>query len=183
MLQLIPVRFSTCLQQWHGKEVRYTSNILICALHRIWPNWPQAGFHMPPSRKDNVKSRNFGLKSKKRRSGVLSLLGIKRWSLQWKDTRLWFVRTTQMAVFFATIAQQGIPSYAGGTKEQVLLHQSNAAIQHQIRRQLPLGRQLCHPVSFRVPKYQKPTVCSPKCGITCFLSQYSTCQSWCISQR
>lgn len=32
MLQRTSCRFSTCLQQWQGKEVEYSSNILTCAL-------------------------------------------------------------------------------------------------------------------------------------------------------
>jgi len=44
MLQPISCRYSTCLQQWQGKYVGYSSNSLTCSLCGIWPKWPNGGF-------------------------------------------------------------------------------------------------------------------------------------------
>jgi len=168
MLHLISCRFSTCLQQWQGKEVGYSLNCLTCALHWIWPKWPKAGFRTPPYRKPNIWSRNLGPKSEKRRRGVLCFVGIKWWRLRWKDTWLWFVRTTKMALFLARIAQQGIPRHAGGAKVRVLLNQPDWDIGHQIRRHLRPERHLRHLVPLRAPKDFKTTICQPQMRIHVF---------------
>jgi len=80
------------------------------------------GFHAPESRKWNIWSRNLGLRSKKRECGVLSLRGIKRWRLRWKDTRLCFINTTHPDAFLAKIAPRRICRQAGDATEQVHLH-------------------------------------------------------------
>jgi hypothetical protein len=49
--QLISCRYSTCLQQWQGKEVMYGWNSLTCAWHCTWPKWPKEDVWAPQERK------------------------------------------------------------------------------------------------------------------------------------
>jgi len=119
-------RFSTCLQLWQGKEVGYSWDSPTCAWRWIWPKWPKKAFHAPQSRKRNILLRNHAPRSKKRRSGVLSFLGTKRWRLRYKDTRQCFIKTKRPAAFIAKMATQTIRRHAGDMKEQVHLHLTDA---------------------------------------------------------
>jgi len=135
-------RFSTCLQLWQGKEVGYCQNSPTCAWPWIWPKWPRKAFRAPQSRKGNTSLRNHAPRSEKRRSGVLSFLGTKRWRLRYKDTRQCFVKTKRPAAFHATMAPQRIRRHAGDAKEQVHLHPTDAGSGLQSRlRHCPA----CHP--------------------------------------
>ena len=79
--QLISCRFSTCLLLWQGSEVGYSWNSPTCAWYWIWPKWPKVGFRALQWRECRIWSRNPAPKSEKRRCGVLSFKGIKRWRL------------------------------------------------------------------------------------------------------
>jgi len=119
-------RFPTCLQLWQGKEVGYSWNSPTCAWRWIWPKWPKKAFRAAQLRKQNISFRNHTLRSKKRRSGVLSFLGINRWWLQYKDTQQCFVKTKRLAAFLAKMAPPWIRRHAGEAMEHVYLHPSNA---------------------------------------------------------
>jgi len=75
--QLISCTYSTCLLLWQGKQVGYSWNGPTCASPRIRPKWQHTGCCVPQERKRNIGSRNLAPKSEKRRSRVLSILGIK----------------------------------------------------------------------------------------------------------
>jgi len=119
-------RFSTCLQLCQGKGVRYSWNSPTCAWRWIWPKWTKKAFRAPQWRKRNPSLRNHAPRSKKRRSGVSSFLGTKRWRLRYKDTWQCFVKTKHLAAFLAKMALQRIRRHAGEAKEQVHLHPTNA---------------------------------------------------------
>jgi len=118
--------FSTCQQLWQGKEVGYSWNSPTCAWPWIWPKWPKKAFRVPQSSKRNILLRNHAPRSEKRRTGVLSFLGTKRWRLRYKDTRQCFVKTKRPAAFQAKMAPQRIGRDAGDAKEQVHLHPTDA---------------------------------------------------------
>jgi len=94
-------RFSTCLQLWQGKEVGYSWNSPTSAWRWIWPQWPKKAIRALQSRKRNILLRNHALRFEKRRRGMLSVLGITRWRLRYKDTRQCFVKTKHPAAFRA----------------------------------------------------------------------------------
>jgi len=152
-------RFSTCLQLWQGKEVGYSWNIPTCAWPRIWPKWPKKAFRAPQSRKWNISLRNHAPRSEKRRSGVLSFPGTKRWRLRYKDTRQCFVKTKRPAAFHAKMAPQRIRRHAGDAKEQVHLHPTNAESGLQSRLRHCPARHLPQLVSLLKFNFLKSSIC------------------------
>jgi len=134
--------FSTCLQLWQGKEVGYTWNSPRCAWCWIWPKWPKKAFRTPQLRKRNISLRMHASRNKKRRSGVLSLLGTKWWRLRYKDTQECFFITKRPAAFLAKMATHRIRRHAGHPKEQVHLHPPDAESGFQSRLHLCPA---CHP--------------------------------------
>ena len=100
------------------------------------------GFSRTQCRKQNISLRNHVPRSKKRRSGVLSFLGIKRWRLRYKDTRQCFVETTHPAAFLSKMALQTIRRHARDAKEQVHLHPTDPESRLQSRLHLYPA---CHP--------------------------------------
>jgi len=61
-----------------------------------------------------------------RDSGVLGSMGIKWWRLEYKDTQLFFAKTTCQDGFVAKVAPQRISRHSGNLKEQVFLHLTDA---------------------------------------------------------
>jgi len=154
-------RFSTCLQLWQGKEVGYNWNNPTCAWHCIWPKWPKKAFRAPQYRKHIISFRNHPLRSKKRRSGVLSFLGIYRWRLRYNDTRQCFIKTKRPAAFLATMGPQRICRHSGDPEEQVHLHPSKAESWLQSRLHLCLARHLPQPVILLELNLLKSSICRP----------------------
>ena len=74
-------------------------------------------------------------RSEKKRSGVLSFLGITRWRLWKKDTWLCFVKTKRPGALLAKIAPDKIPRHAGDANEQVHLRPTDAESRCQSRLQ------------------------------------------------
>jgi len=133
----MPWMFSTCLLRWQGKEVGYSWNSPTFTWPWIWPKWPMEGICVPQWRKYNIWSRNIAPRSEKRRSGVLSFLGI-TWSRMWqKVTRLWLVETIWPDAFLAKMALQHIRRHTGDRKGQVHLCPTKTD------RWLQSGRHLC----------------------------------------
>jgi len=154
-------RFSTCLQLWQGKEVGYSWNSPTCAWHWIWPKWPNKAFHAPQLRKRNISYRNHTPRSEKKRSGMLSFLGTKRWRLRYKDIRQCFVKSKCPAAFLAKMALQRIRRHAGHTREQVHLHPPNAESGLQSRLHLHQARHPPQPVTLPELKLLKSSLCRP----------------------
>jgi len=154
-------RFSTCLQLWQDKEVRYSWNSPTCAWHWIWPKWPKKAFRVPQSRKWNTSFRTNTPRSEKRRSGELSSLGTKRWRLWYKDTRQCFVKTKRPAAFLAKMAPQSIRRHAGDAKEQVHLHPTDAESRLQSRLHHCPARHPPQPVTLPEFNLLKSSICRP----------------------
>ena len=154
-------RFWTCLQLWQGKEVGYSWNSPICAWRWIWPKWPKKAFRAPRLRKQNISYRNHTPRFEKKRSGVLSFVGTKRWRLRYKDTRQCFVKTNSLATFLAKMAPQRIRRHSGHTKEQVHLHPPDAESGHQSQLHLRQARHLPQPVTLPELNRQKSSICQP----------------------
>jgi len=154
-------RYSTCLQLWQGKEVGYSWNSPTCAWPWLLPKRPKRAFRGPQSRKRNISFRNHAPRSEKRRSGVLSFLGTKRWSLQYKDTRQCFVQTERPAAVHAKMAPQRIRRHAGDAKDQVYLHPTDAksALQSLLRH--CLARHPPQPVTLVRFYLLKSSICPP----------------------
>jgi len=98
-------------------------------------------------------------KSKNRRSTECSLLGMKMWRLQWKDTQLCIGTIKRTAAFLAKIAQHKIPKHAGGAEAWVQLHQSDLDSWHQNWHHIRPERHLGHSVIMRELMYPKSKVC------------------------
>jgi len=154
-------RSSTCLQLWQGKQVGYSWNSPTCAWRWIWPKWPKKAFRAPQSRTQNITFRNHTPRSEKRRSGVLSFLGTKRWLLQYKDTRQCFVKTKHLAAFLAKMAPQRICRRSAGTKKLVHLHQTDAESRLQSRLHHCPARHPPQPVPLPEFNPLKSSICLP----------------------
>jgi len=154
-------RFSTCLQLWQGKEVRYSWNSPTCAWCWIWPKWPKKVFHALQSRKRNTALRNHAPRSEMWRSGVLSFLGTKWWRLRYNDTRQCFVKTKRPAAFLAKIALQRIHRHATDAKEQVHLQPTNAESGLQSRLHHCPVRHPPQPVTLPEFNLLKLSICLP----------------------
>jgi len=154
-------RFSTCLQLRQGKEVWYSWNSPTCAWRWIWPKWPKEAFRAPQLRKQNIWLRNHAPRSEKWTSRVLSSLGTKWWSLQYKDNRQCFVKTRLPAAFLAQMAPQRIRWHTGDAKEQVHLHPSGAETRLQSRLHRCLVRHLPQPVTLPELNHLKSSICRP----------------------
>jgi len=154
-------RFSTCLQLWQGKEVGYSWNSPTCAWPWIWPKWPMKAFRAPQYRKRNISLRNHAPTSERRRSGVLSILGIKRWRLRYQDTRQCFVITKRPAAFLGKMAPQRNCRHAGDAKEQVHLPPPDAECGLQSRLHLRPARHKPQPVTHAEPNCLKSSICRP----------------------
>jgi len=118
-------RFSTCLEQWLGKEVGYSWNSPTCTWHWIWPKW-RKNFHVPQSRKRNISLWNNAPRSEKRWCGVLSFLGTNRWRLRYKESRQCFFKAKRPAAFRARMAPQRIRRHVGEAMEDVHLYPTDA---------------------------------------------------------
>jgi len=157
-------RCSICLQQWRGKEVGYSWNSPTCAWLWIWPHWPQKTFRAPQSRKRNILSTTHPPRSEKRRSGVLSFLGITMWRLRYNDTWQCFVGTKRPAAFLGKMAPQRIRRHAGDAKEQVHLHPLDAECALQSRLHIRPARHLPQPpqpVTLPELNILKLSICRP----------------------
>jgi len=154
-------RFSTCLQLCQGKEIGYSWNSPTCAWRWIWPKWPKMAFRTLQKRKRNISSRKHAPRSEKRRSRVLSFLGIKRWRLWYKDTRQCFVMTNRPAAFLAQMAPQKIRRHAGDAEEQVHLPLTNAECGLQSRLHLRLAHHPPQPVTLPELNRLKSSICRP----------------------
>jgi len=64
--------------------------------------------------------------AEKRRSGVYSILGIKRWQMRQKDTQLCFFKTTLPEAFIAKMDLQRFHRHPGGAKRRVHLLPTDA---------------------------------------------------------
>jgi len=154
-------RFSTCLQLWQGKEVGYSWNSPTCPWRGIWPKWPKKAFRAPQLRKQIISYRNHAPRSEKKRSGVLSFLGTKRWRLRYKDTRQCFVKTKRPAAFLAKMALQRIRRHAGHAKLQVHLHPPDAESGFHRRLYLRQARHPPQPVTLPELNLLKSSICRP----------------------
>ena len=154
-------RFWTCLQLWQGKEVRYSWNSPTWAWRWIWPKWPKKAFHGPQLRKQSISLRNHAPRSEKKRRGVLSFPGSKRWRLRYKDTRQCFVITKRPAAFLAKIAPQRICRHAGDAKKQVHLCLPDTECGLQSRLYLHPARHPPQLVTLPELKHQKSSICWP----------------------
>jgi len=154
-------RFSTCLQLRQGKDVGYSWNSLTCAWCWVWPKWPKNAFRAPQLRKRNISLRNHGPRSGKKRSGVLSFLGTKRWRMRYKNTRQCFVTTKRLAASLAKMAPQRIRRHAGAAKEQVDLHQPDAESGFQSWLHLHSVRHPPQPVTLPELNLPKSWICRP----------------------
>jgi len=154
-------RCSSCLRLWQGKEVGYSWNSPTCAWRWIWPKWPKKAFRAPQSRKRNTSLRIHTPRSEKRRHGLLSFLGTKRWRLWYKDTRQCFVKTKRLAAFLAKMAPQWIRRHAGDAKEQVHLHPTNTESRLQSRLHHCPSHHLPQPVTLPEFNLLKLSICLP----------------------
>jgi len=173
-------RFSTCLQQWQGKEVGYSWNSPTGAWRWLWPQWPKKAFRAPQLRKRNILLRNHAPRSEKRRSGVLSFLGITRWRLRYKDTWQCFVKTKHLAAFLAKMAPQRIRRRAWDPKEQVHLHAPDAECGLQSRLPICPARHPPHPpqpVTLPELNLLKSSICRPDIHIRIQLFHVHNCST------
>jgi len=161
-------RFSTCLQQWPGKEGGYSWNSPTCAWRWICPKWQKKAFLVLQWWKRNISVRDHLLKSEKRRSGVLSFLGITRWRLRYKDTWQCLIKIKRPATFIAKMARQSICRHAGDRKEQINLHPPDAKC--GLRSWLHISAawhrpHLPQPVTLPELNLLKLSICRPDIGI------------------
>jgi len=154
-------KFSTCLLLWQDKEVGYSWNSPTCPWHWIWPKWPKKPFCAMQQRKQNISLRNHAPRSEKRRSGVLSLVGTKRWRLWYKDTRQCFVKTTRPAAFLSKMSPQWILRHPGDGKEQVYLPPTDTDSGIQSRCHLSPACHPPHPVTLLELNIPKSSICRP----------------------
>jgi len=94
------------------------------------------GFLRAAIEERNILLRNHVPRFEKRRSGVLSFLGITRWRLRYKDTRQCFIKTKRPAAFHVKMAPQRNPRHAGDAKEQVHLQPPDA--EYGLQSRLPI---------------------------------------------
>jgi len=113
--------FSICLQLLRCKAVGYSWNSPTCTWQPIWAKLPAKACHVAQSRKQNTVFRNLAPRSEKRRSGVLSFLGIISWRLRYKDTLQCFVKTKWWAAFLSKMAPKRIHKHTGDAKHPVHL--------------------------------------------------------------
>jgi len=121
----------------------------------------QGGFRTTLPREHNTWLWNPVPKSEKRWCGDLSLLGIERWRLCWKDTWRCFVNTTWMDALLAEMALRRICRHTGGAKNQLHLTPTISDSRHQNQRHLCLQFNLHHPVRERELRFPKSIICYP----------------------
>jgi len=95
------------------------------------------------------------------RSRELSCLGIKKWRLQWKDTRLCLVKTTWPDAFLAQMEPQKIRSHASDAQEQVHLRPTDTDGRLQRRRHIYLEHDPPHLVPLLELNISKSSNCRP----------------------
>jgi hypothetical protein len=140
----------------------------------------KAEFCMPQYRQHNTRTRYIAPKSRMSSSRKTSSLGTNRWWLRYKDTQLWFIKTTPMHMVIVQMEVVRFVKPNGGGTTPVQLQppdiQSLFQTQHSCRTECLQH----HPETLCKPNGPISNICNPAIYVHIVLFPVLILPSWCI---